>query len=673
MEGLTYQQQALWKPAAPPVADDGEAEPRLARVRDAVEQARRYLLSEQHDDGHWCAELEGDTILESEYVLCLYFFGRSGEERIEKATGYLRRQQGEDGGWANYPGGPADVSASVKAYVVLKLAGDDPESPHMTRARDRILALGGVDACNSFTKIYLAIFGLYEWSRCPAVPPEMILLPRWFYFNIYAMSAWTRTIVVPLAIIWATKPSCPLPVRARIPELRLSGRPPAAPSGTTGLKARLWGGVFRLVNAANRGLEALGLRPFRRRALAACEAWILPRLERSDGLGAIFPPILNTLIALKSLGYPIDHPVIRSQMRELEALEIEEGDTLRLQPCKSPVWDTALALDALLATGLEAGHPALERAARWLLAREVRRPGDRQVIDPSTPVGGWYFEYANEFYPDCDDTAEVLKSLSRLRLHDPRHDLERREAVARGIAWMRAMQNRDGGWGAFDRGCDKEILTYIPFADHNAMIDPSTSDVTARAIEAFRGTGVDAGAPELRRAAEFLRRQQEADGSWYGRWGCNYLYGTWLALQGLRAAGEAPNGDRCARAAVWIRGCQNADGGWGELPLSYDDPGRKGEGPSTAAQTAWALLGLFAAGDFASAAVRRGVDHLLRRQREDGSWHDEHWTGTGFPRVFYLRYHGYAIYFPLHALAVYEARRAGGTGERRAAGPRAVP
>lgn len=624
-----------------------------ARLRRAVEAARESLLALQHEDGHWFVELEGDTILESEYLLCLLFLGCADDERVTKAAAFIRAQQLADGGWAIYPGGSADVSASVKAYLVLKLAGDDPAAPHMVRARETILGLGGIDACNSFTHIYLAIFGQYPWRQCPAVPPELMLLPRWLYFNLYAMSSWSRAIVVPLSMIWAYRPFCELPERAHIPELRVRGGKARHPA-VDGLAGRFWSAFFRLVNAFNHTTEALRIRPLRRRALALAEAWILERIEKSDGVGAIFPPIINTLIGFRCHGYALDHPVMRRQMHELEKLTIEEGDTLRLQPCRSPVWDTTLALNALLESGLAPGDPAAQRAAQWLVAKEVREPGDWKIIDPEAPVGGWYFEYANEFYPDCDDTAEVLKCLDKVPLAGARDDAERRAAMERGKAWLLAMQNRNGGWAAFERDCTREVLTYIPFADHNAMIDPPTVDITSRSIEALRALGMERGEPAIARGIRFVLGEQEPDGSWYGRWGCNYLYGTWLALRGLRAAGYDMQEPRVRRAADWIRRHQNVDGGWGELPASYEDPRRKGQGPSTAAQTAWALMGLFYSGDHTSPAVRRGVDYLLNSQRGDGTWRDEFWTGTGFPKVFYLRYHLYALYFPLQALGLYE-------------------
>jgi len=722
---------------------------RCAWVDEAIDEARRWLLAAQAADGHWCGELEGDTILETEYVLLLHFLGRLGDPRVGKAARYVRRQQLPEGGWAIYPGGPPEVSASVKAYLVLKLAGDDPGAPHMQRARRTILALGGVEACNSFTKIYLAICGQYDWWRCPAVPPEMVLLPRWLYFNLYEMSSWSRGIVVPLSIIWALRPVRPVAAEHGIDELRAAAPEPAAAGGpwrragpadlgaghagpavraaVRGLPrkagaSRAWHAVFQLLDGALKTGERLRLTPFRRRALARAEAWILERLDDSDGLAAIFPPIVNTVFALRCLGYDVEHPAVRGQLRELERLEIEDagepggplaagggatsargvpgagGDAtaaavaagdddggqtaLRLQPCFSAVWDTALAMHALSDSGTEPEHPALLAARRWLVEREIRRTGDWSVKAPGVPPGGWCFEYRNAFYPDCDDTAEVLTALSAWHGpaggdDDPAASAAQAAqassaapAVSRGVAWLLGMQNRDGGWGAFDRGCDKEILTHVPFADHNALLDPSTADVTGRVVDALRRLGMPADAPELARAAAFLRRQQEADGSWYGRWGCNYVYGTWLALRALvRCAPPAGGADgvlapasSSRRAAAWLLAHQNEDGGWGESPRSYDDPAQKGIGPSTAAQTAWALMGLFAAGVDGGPAVERGVEHLLRTQRADGSWRDEPWTATGFPRVFYLRYHLYAVYFPLMALAEHaeiERRRAG--------------
>lgn len=621
-------------------------------VRCSLGLAREYLLGLREADGHWCAEIEGDTILESEYILTMHFLGRIEDPRVEKAAAFLRRCLLDDGGWAIYPDGPADVSSSVKAYFALKLLGDDPEAEHMRNTRDQILRLGGLDATNSFTKIYLAIFGQYDWERAPAVPPELILFPNWFPFNIYEMSAWSRAIVVPLSVIWACRPHRPVPEHAQVSELRTPQDEGSSVQAAERLTGWLWARFFVNVDRLIKALERLRLTPLRDRALRRAESWILERLPKSDGLGAIFPPILNTVMAFDCLGYAQDDPIQASQIAELEKLEVEDADTLRVQPCRSPLWDTALSINALAEIDPAKDAAALVTAAHWMLDREVTEPGDWRVKNPETPVGGWYFEYANEFYPDTDDTAQILTALSKVPMSD-RDDSRRREVVDRAWAWLLGMQNRDGGWGSFDRGCDKVALTYIPFADHNAMIDPSTCDITARVVEAMARWRLDLTGPAGRQAIAFLHAAQEQDGSWFGRWGCNYIYGTYLALWGLSAAGEDMSAEWARRAVGWLRDRQNPDGGWGELPSSYERGAETGRGPSTASQTAWALLGLLAAGEQASTSVARGIGFLIDRQRADGGWDETEWTGTGFPEVFYLKYHYYPIYFPLLALAIY--------------------
>ena len=623
-----------------------------SRVATAIGRAARHILSQQKDDGHWCAELEGDTILESEYALLLYFLGRDDDPKIPRLASYVRAQQLESGGWSNYPGGPAEVSVSAKAYFFLKLAGDNAASPHMRAARHTIRELGGLDACNSYTRILFAIFGQLGWQEAPAVPPEIVLLPGWFYFNIYEMSSWSRAIVVPLSIIWAKKPLRRLAPRHGLDELKVERESPAAPVEPR--RRRLWGRFFLGVDRLLKAIERLRLTPLRGRAVNAAESWMRERLVDSDGLGAIFPPMVNTVMALVCLGASPDDDEVLAELAELERLEIAEGEALRLQPCFSPVWDTALAVNALVATGRAADDPALVRACEWLVDREIRRSGDWRRRTADCEPSGWCFEYANAFYPDCDDTAEVLKALAAVDAGSG-ESTRRRAAIERGCAWQRAMQSTNGGWGAFDKDCDKEILEFVPFADHNAMIDPPTVDLTARSIRALLATGSDIADPAIRRALAFLYSEQERDGSWYGRWGANYIYGTWLALSALREAGEDLRSHAVQGGVRWLLSVQNEDGGWGESLDSYDDPAVKGRGESTASQTAWALMGLLAAGGLgdaqASAAIRRGVVRLLTTQRPDGSWYDENWTGTGFPKVFYLRYHLYACYFPLEALA----------------------
>jgi len=460
------------------------------RVQRAIAGAREFLVSLQQEDGHWCAELEGDTILESEYIMLMYYIGRGDGDKVRKAANYLRRKQEPGGGWGIYPGGPPEVSASVKNYFALKLSGDDPRAEHMIRARRVIRHLGGIDACNSFTKAHLAIFGQYPWERCPAVPPEIILLPNWFYFNVYEMSSWSRAIVVPLSIIWARKPHCQVPPRANIPELLVEGAPAQTPPPDRSNAERVWRTFFHALDRSVKLVEGFQLNPLRRAALERAKDWIVDRLEHSDGLGAIFPPIVNCIYAFHSLGHALDDPLILKQLGEIEKLEIEEDHTLRLQPCFSPVWDTVLTMNAMLAARPDTDDEHVLQAAEWVLDREVRKLGDWQIKNPGVEPGGWYFEYANEFYPDCDDTAEALIALAGVRFPDERREQRRRAALERALRWQLSMQNRDGGWAAFDKGCDKEILKYVPFADHNAMIDPSTADITARSLVALARHGL---------------------------------------------------------------------------------------------------------------------------------------------------------------------------------------
>ncbi len=604
--------------------------------------AREHLLALQTPGGYWCAELEGSPILQSEYILLLYLVGERDSARMHKLAGSLRTLQLESGGWPNFPGGPADVSTSVKAYFVLKLLGDGAEAPHMVRARGEILAMGGTAATNSFTRIYLSIFGQWHWSRCPAVPPEVILLPEVFPVNIYKMSSWSRSIVVPLSIVWAFRPVYEVPAAANIDELIASGKASKTAGELRWGKGTFWGRFFRLTDWILKAAEKLPLKPLRRKALERAEAWIVQRLEHSDGLGAIFPPIVNSIIAFRCLGYPPEHPHIQSLLHELERLEVDGGAEMKIQPCFSPVWDTANAMTALLDAGVSPKDRAMRKGARWLLEKEVRHSGDWQLWHIKDRPGGWYFEFANEFYPDADDTAEVLSVLSRMRFGRPWEEENRAAAIQRGLDWQLACQNADGGWPAFDKDCDNEVLTFVPFADHNAMIDPSCCDITGRTLLALRQLDFQRDSLGIGNAVSYLLQAQEPDGTWYGRWGCNYIYGTWLALRGLRAAGVDLAQERFQKLMSWFEAKQNRDGGWGESPHSYDDPECKGEGPSTASQTAWALMALLDLGAIGSTAVAAGLDYLTRTQLPGGGWEEDAWTGTGFPRVFYLKYHMYA-------------------------------
>lgn len=615
-------------------------------VADAADRGRRGLLDRQQADGHWVGELEGDTILESEFILLLAFLGKANDPRVRLAANYLLTKQLPSGGWPNYPGGPTEVSVSVKAYLALKIAGHSADESRMRRAAAEIRANGGAEATNSFTRFYLALLGQLPYSACASVPAEIILFPRWFYFHVYAMSAWSRTIFVPLSIVDAFKPVTQLPESQGCRELFLqppeTPRWPATPTKTW----FSWTNFFLGVDWCLKAAEKLRLTPLRRWAVRTARAWMRERMEESDGLGAIFPPIVYHAIVLKCMGVPDTDPEARWVMKQLDDLCIAEGDTLRLQPCLSPVWDTALSLIGLADAG-ETDSAECDRAVRWLLDKEVRREGDWAKTVRGVEPGGWFFEYRNAFYPDTDDTSMVLITLARTG-HATRAAAA--PAVHRAVNWLLAMQNSDGGWAAFDRDINKQVLEKVPFADHNAMLDPSCPDITARVLESLSHYGYRVGQPPVDRAVRFILARQEEAGGWFGRWGVNYVYGTWQVLVGLAAAGFDMTAPPVRRAVRWLKDVQNEDGGWGETCRSYDDPTQAGIGPSTASQTAWALLGLMSAGETDTAEVRAGVEYLIGTQSVDGGWAEEPFTGTGFPRVFYLKYHLYPVYFPLMAL-----------------------
>lgn len=618
------------------------------RLRRAVHRSSKYLLSLQAPEGYWCGELEADTTLESDYISYLHLLGRAEPGRIRRLANHIRRQQLPDGGWNTYTGGPSELNATVKAWVGLRLAGDAAGAPQMQRAADRVRALGGLEATNSFARFYLALGGLIGWDMVPAIPPELMLLPSWFPINLYELSSWTRGIVVPLTILWAVKPRWRLPLEAgavdclfRDPERRL-----AAFDWSRQLIS--WRNVFLALDRLLKLHERLPWKPLRRGAIEEARRWMLEHLERSEGLAGIYPAIMNSIFAMIAQGVPPADPLVAREIEQLERLEIAEVDTIRVQPCVSPVWDTCIAMASLEEAGIDPADPALVRAADWLLGKQVLGPGDWQVKS-GADAGGWAFEFRNDFFPDVDDTAFVLMALRRVAHPDP----ERLQmALRRGVAWLLGMQNEDGGWGAFDKDNDRKLLTQIPFADHNAMLDPSTADVTARAMECLGLLGWSSGNAAMVRAYGFLLRDQTREGAWYGRWGVNYVYGTSGVLRALEAIGF--KGESCCRrAADWLRSVQNPDGGFGESIASYDDPLLKGKGESTASQTAWGLIGLLAVAGPADPAARRAAEYLMATQRPDGSWDEELFTGTGFPRVFYLRYHLYRNSFPLYALARY--------------------
>ncbi|HVB59027.1 MAG TPA: squalene--hopene cyclase [Candidatus Acidoferrales bacterium] len=623
-------------------------------VEQAVGKAVNWFLSNQAQEGYWWAELEADTTLESDYVLYLHILGQLQSGKTVKLAQYIRERQLADGGWNVFYGGPAELNATIKAYVALRLAGDSASAPHLDKAKEKIHELGGLEATNSYVRFYLAMAGALDWNLVPAIPPELMLLPNWFPLNVYEMSSWTRGIVIPLAIIYAHKPGWCLPEGVTVDELfKVPGAKP--PSFTWDKRLISWRNCFLALDRGLKLYEQAAWKPFRKAALGRARRWMIERLERSEGLGTIYPAMMNSIYALLAEGKDTTDPLVSREIRHLESYEIEQESTIRVQPCISPVWDTAIAMVSLEEAGLDPAHPSLVAAERWLLKNQVLGPGDWQVKNPNAEPGGWVFEFRNDFYPDVDDTAFVLMALGRVADPEP---VPLRQAIRRGLAWLVSMQNSDGGWGAFDHENNLQFLNNIPFADHNAMLDPSTADVTARAIECLGQMGWPATHPVIERAREYLRREQTADGSWFGRWGVNYVYGTSGVLRAFETVGLA-SGPDCLRAANWLRSVQNPDGGFGESVLSYYDASQKGKGKSTASQTAWGLIGLLATAGASDPAVERAVGWLMTRQNADGTWDEEEFTGTGFPCVFYLKYHLYRNSFPLYALARYDNLRKG--------------
>ena len=622
-----------------------------ARVAAAIDASRKYLFSLQHpEEGYWCGELGADTTLESDYILLHRLLGTENPERTQKCANEILSHQNEDGGWPIYNGGPSNVSASVKAYFALKMAGYRPEHPALAKARERILAMGGVTEVNTFTKIYLCFLGQYDYDAVPAIPPEITLFPNWFWFNIYEISSWSRAILVPLSIAYAKKPFKKIPDEEGIEELFAGGRGKANLRLKWDRKLVSWRNFFLVLDRMVHLLEKVHIRPLRSIALKKAEQWMLERLEMSDGLGAIYPSIMNSIIALRCLGYSLDDPQVIRAMDEFEKLGIEEETTFRMQPCMSPVWDTALAIFALAESGVSPTDHRLVQPSEWMLKKQVTRKGDWCVKNRKAEPAGWYFEFNNEFYPDVDDTAMVMLALAKVKTSNESYQ---DKSVQRALDWVLSMQCKNGGWASFDKDNDRMVFQYVPFADHNAMLDPATVDITGRVLECLATYGYSMKDEPVRRALEFIKREQEPDGSWFGRWGVNYIYGTMLVLRGLEAIGMDHHEPCIQQAAEWLRMMQNPDGGWGETCGSYDNRNTKGVGPSTASQTAWAVMGLLAANDTRSDSLQRGIAYLLKTQLRDGSWNEAWYTGTGFPRVFYLMYHMYRQYFPLLALTAY--------------------
>jgi squalene-hopene/tetraprenyl-beta-curcumene cyclase len=626
------------------------AESLIANVAEGIKRAAQALLERQYAEGFWCADLTADTTLESDYIMMELWLhpARNGvwsppsADRIRKAVRSILDRQLADGGFSIYPHGPADVNASIKAYFALKLAGLDPKEARMARLRERILDLGGLQAANSYVRINLSLFGLFPREACPSIPPELILLPGKL---IYQMSSWTRAILIALAIVHSADPKKPVPRGFTLDELYLAGAPLRLSRDARLFTVR---NFFLGVDKFLKWWERRGPQSVRRYAIKKCADWMIERLEGSDGLGAIYPAMQYSVMALDVLGMATEHPRRKAALDEFFRLMVDDERGFFFQPCFSPVWDTAIAAFALTEAEIPAGG-VLERCADWLVSKEIRRRGDWSIKRPNLEPSGWCFEFANEFYPDIDDTAMVLLALSRSRATDA---VKQQACEKRAVNWLVAMQGKDGGWAAFDVDNNWKFLSKVPFADHNAMLDPSCPDITGRVIEALSRYGLKGNDPVILAGVQYLFDTQEADGSWYGRWGVDYLYGTFLALRGLQAAGVSDREAPIQRALEWIRAYQNADGGWGESCASYDN-GTFTPGPSTASQTAWAILGLLAGGDTRSISLHKAVEYLLENQRPDGNWDEEYATGTGFPRVFYLTYSDYRNTFPILALATF--------------------
>src|SRR5689334_7783346 len=620
----------------------------LARSVDhAITHARAALIAKQDPRGFWVGELQGDSILESEFILLKWILSQESDPDLPLIANYLRRLQQPDGGWNLFPGGPADLSGTVKAYFALKLMGDDPAAPHMVKARELVRRLGGAEGCNSFTKFYFACLGQISFDACPSIPPEIVFLPKWFYFNLYHVSAWTRTMILPLAIVVTMRPVRRLPEHLGISELYLDRAAANRLAEPVRGWPRNWREVFLKIDDVLKQYDRSPIEPLRQRAVKRAEQWLLEHLDGSEGLGAIFPPMVYILVVFRLLGYRDDHPRVVAAHKHLRDFFIQEGDEIRIQPCLSPVWDTGIALHALAESGMTPESDAAQAATDWLLAKECRVASDWQRNCPGVEPSGWFFEFENPHYPDVDDTAMVSMALKRVGGEAAS------AAVERGVNWLLAMQNDDGGWAAFDRTRNRELLEHVPFADHNAMQDPSCPDITGRVLECLGHCGFSPANPAVRKAIAFIHSKQEREGCWFGRWGVNYIYGTWQVLTGLKSIGADMQVSWVRKAADWLRACQKPDGSWGETCDTYEDPSLKGTGHSTPSQTAWGAMGVMAVAGPDDPAVQRAMAWLCENQSDDGAWEENHSTGTGFPRVFYLKYHLYRHYFPLTALARY--------------------
>ena len=614
-----------------------------------IEEMAGWLRDASRDDGHWVFELEADATIPSEYVLLRHFLGEPNVEAEPKIGRYLRRIQGAHGGWPLFHEGDFNISATVKAYFALKLIGDDVDAPHMVRAREAILAFGGAARSNVFTRFTLALFGQVPWRAVPVMPVEIMLLPRWFPFHLSKVSYWSRTVIVPLIMLTALKPLAANPRRVDIRELFVTP-PEEEKHYTVNPTGKPIGDLFLALDKFLQIAEPMFPKRPRRRAIEKAMRFAKERLNGIDGLGGIYPAMANLVMAYHAMGYPPDHPDAQMARDAVENLVTVGEDEAYVQPCLSPVWDTALAFHAMLESGEDPEGATLSRTSAWLRGRQVLETvGDWADRRPDVRPGGWAFQYANDHYPDVDDTAAVVMALHR------QGDPANAEAIERATEWVLGVQSANGGWGAFDADNTHHYLNHIPFADHGALLDPPTADVTARCLGMLCQLGYDRGHPAVARALAFLEREQETDGSWYGRWGANYVYGTWSVLCALNAAGEDPQGPMMRRAVDWLTSRQREDGGWGEDCATYEAERKTEVKESTPSQTAWGVLALMAAGETDSEPVRRGIAYLVAHPRDGARWREKMYTGVGFPRVFYLKYHGYASYFPLWAVSRYRS------------------
>ncbi|MEJ5376973.1 MAG: squalene--hopene cyclase [bacterium] len=623
-----------------------QALPSREELQEVMRRAQARFLAEQSPEGWWWYELESNVTITAEYLMLFRFLGIEDPVKEQKMARYILSQQREDGTWGIFYGAPGCVSTTTEAYFALKLAGISPKDPAMQKAREAILKMGGVEATRVFTRIFLALFGQYPWNRLPSLPLEIILLPGWAPFSVYDFSSWARATLIPISILLDRRPVVRLLEGQGVEELHCSSAGRKSPP----MPWLSWKRAFHMLDKVLKHLERIPVRPLRIRALKGVEQWILTHQEPTGDWGGIQPAMVNSLLALHTLGYSLDHPVIRKGLEALERFTIEDEQELRLQSCISPVWDTPLTCIALMDSGLPKDHPALAKATEWLLGKQILVDGDWKVKNPRLEPGGWAFEFQNDWYPDVDDTAVVLMALKRMWLDgDPAQDIR----IKKGLNWALGMQSKNGGWGAFDVNNDKEILNRIPWADLEANLDPPTADLTGRVLELMGHFGMGKEHPAARAGIRFLRREQEPDGPWWGRWGVNYIYGTWCVLCGLAAIGEDMTQPYVRKAVRWLKEHQNWDGGWGETCESYRKPELRAVGPSTPSQTAWAIMGLLAAGEAHCPEVARGIQYLLSQQQEDGTWPEAYFTGTGFPKYFMIRYHNYRNCFPLMALGRY--------------------